>query len=240
MKRPWKSWVSKPGSGPWDASDIVTPRPVVIIENPDSGFPPIMYHKVNEAVARMLVKYYLVEGDPVFEHVLGATTENDMIPTVMDFPRFNQEKRLVLENCGVLDPTDIHDYIAAGGYSTLALVLSCQPSDIIREITESGLRGRGGAGFPTGTKWSLAAGAPDDGKVVICNADEGDPGAYMDRTILESNPHLILEGLAICSYAVGASRAIFYVRAEYPLAVRLLNRGHGGRRETGAVGPEYP
>jgi NADH-quinone oxidoreductase subunit F len=195
-------------------------EPVAIIENP--GFPPIFYHQVTPGKAKMLVKSFLVGGDPLFEHVLGAMEENDMIPTVMDFPRFNQELRLSTEKCGRIDPEDIYDYIALGGYSSLVKALGSEPGKIIEEITRSGLRGRGGAGFPTGRKWEMARSAEGPHKVIICNADEGDPGAYMDRTLLESNPHQVIEGMAVCAYAIGADTGILYIRSEYPLAVRIV------------------
>jgi len=211
-------------------------EPVVIIDHPASGFPPVFYHEVTPGKARMLTKLFLEEGDPRFEHVFGATVENEMIPTVMEFSRFNQEKRIVMEKCGRIDPESIDEYIAAGGYSALVETLGLAPDQIVDVIKSSGLRGRGGAGFPTGDKWELAAAVDAGAKIVICNADEGDPGAYMDRTILESNPHQVLEGLAICAYAVGAGRAIVYVRAEYPLAVRTLRTALAQARERGLLG----
>jgi NADH-quinone oxidoreductase subunit F len=209
-------------------------EPVVIVENP--GFPPILYYKVTPGKARMIVKSYLEEGDPLFEYLLGAMEENELIPSVADFPRFNQEKRVVTEKCGLIDPEDIYDYIAEGGYAALAKALGQAPEQIIREIIDSGLRGRGGAGFPTGQKWVLAKKAGSAEKIVICNADEGDPGAYMDRTILESNPHQVLEGMALCAYAVGAREGIIYVRAEYPLAVKILTRAIAQAKELGFLG----
>lgn len=209
-------------------------EPVVILENP--GFPPILYYKVTPGKARMLVKSFLEEGDPLFEHLLGAMEENDLIPSVMDFPRFNREKRVVMEKCGLIDPEDIYQYLAEGGYAALAKALDQAPEQIIEEITSSGLRGRGGAGFPTGRKWLLAKEAGSPEKIVICNADEGDPGAYMDRTILESNPHQVLEGMALCAYAVGARKGILYVRAEYPLAVNILTRAIEQARDLGLLG----
>ena len=209
-------------------------EPVVVIEAP--GFPPILYHQVTPGKARMLVKSFLEDGDPLFEHVLGATEENELIPSVMDFPRFNREERVVMEKCGRIDPEDIYDYIAEDGYTALAKALQRTPGEIIREVENSGLRGRGGAGFPTGKKWALARGAQGEEKIVICNADEGDPGAYMDRMILESNPHQILEGMAICAYAVGAKRGIVYVRAEYPLAVRMVLKAVEQAKELGLLG----
>jgi NADH-quinone oxidoreductase subunit F len=211
-------------------------EPYVIIDHPDSGFPPIFYPEVTPGKARMITRFFLAEGDPRFEHVLGATAENEMIPWVMEFSRFNQEKRVVMEKCGRIDPEDIYDYIADGGYSALEAVLQRTPQEVIDEVKAAGLRGRGGAGFPTGEKWQLAADALQSSKLVICNADEGDPGAYMDRTILESNPHQVLEGLIACAYAVGATRAIVYVRAEYPLAVRIITGAIAQARELGLIG----
>ncbi|MFC1824591.1 NADH-ubiquinone oxidoreductase-F iron-sulfur binding region domain-containing protein [Thermodesulfobacteriota bacterium] len=211
-------------------------EPVVIIEN--QGFAPILYHHVTPGKARMLVKSYLAGGDPLFEHLLGAMEENELIPSVTDFPRFNQENRVVLKKSGLINPEDIFDYIAEGGYSALSRALQTPPEQIIREILESGLRGRGGAGFSTGRKWELAHQASSLDKIVVCNADEGDPGAYMDRTILESNPHLVLEGMAICAYAVGARKALFYIRAEYPLAVKLVTQAIQQAKEEGLLGTE--
>ena len=209
-------------------------EPVVIMENP--GFPPILYHQVTPGKAKMLVKSFLEEGDPLFEHVLGAMEENDLIPQVSDFPRFNQEKRVVMERCGRIDPEEIYDYIAEGGYSTFMKALQVEPEEVIREVMSSGLRGRGGAGFPTGEKWESARHAEGGEKIVICNADEGDPGAYMDRTILESNPHQMVEGLAVCAYAVGAQKAIVYVRAEYPLAVKMVEKALEQAKALGLLG----
>ncbi|MBW1913280.1 MAG: NADH-quinone oxidoreductase subunit F, partial [Deltaproteobacteria bacterium] len=211
-------------------------EPVVIIDHPGSGFPPILYHNVTPGKAKMLVKSFLKEGDPLFEYLLGAMEENDMIPQIMDFPRFNQEKRIIMERCGLIDPGEIYEYIASDGYSSLLKALQLTPDEIIREISASGLRGRGGAGFPTGEKWRLAKDADGPDKVIICNADEGDPGAYMDRTILESNPHQILEGMAICAYAIGAREAIVYVRAEYPMAVRTVTTAIGQAEDLGLLG----
>jgi len=209
-------------------------EPVVIIENP--GFPPIFYHQVTPGKAKMLVKSFLEEGDPLFEHVLGAMEENEMIPSVMDFPRFNQEKRIITALSGHINPDDIYEYIAHGGYGALAAVLARPPEEIVTEVQASGLRGRGGAGFSTGKKWELVKNAAGQEKFVICNADEGDPGAYMDRTILESNPHQVLEGMALCAYAVGAHRAIVYVRAEYPLAVKTLHGAIAAAKGLGLLG----
>lgn len=197
-------------------------EPLIIVENPSLGFPPICYHSVNAGKARLIVQSYLQDGDPAFEYVMGAMEENELIPPVTTFPRFALEERVVMAHCGRINPWDIREYIAIGGYSALARALSGEPEKIIDEVEKSGLRGRGGAGFPTGKKWRLGRAQKAEQKVVICNADEGDPGAYMDRTIIESNPHQLLEGIAICAYAIGADTAIIYVRAEYPLAVKTI------------------
>jgi NADH-quinone oxidoreductase subunit F len=209
-------------------------EPLVIVENP--GFPSILYYKVTPGKARMIVKSFLEEGDPLFEYLLGALEENDLIPQVMDFPRFNRERRVITERCGRIDPEDIYEYIAEGGYASLVKALQLRPGEIIEEVRASGLRGRGGAGFATGVKWALAFEADGRRKTVVCNADEGDPGAYMDRTILESNPHQVLEGLAVCACAVGACEGIVYVRAEYPLAVRLVKRAIREAEKLGLLG----
>jgi NADH-quinone oxidoreductase subunit F len=211
-------------------------EPVVVIDHPDSGFPPIFYPEVTPGKAQMLVKLFLQDGDPRFEHMLGATEANDLIPSIVEFSRFNQEKRVVMEKCGHIDPEDIYDYIAEGGYAALVKALQSTPETIVKEIKDAGLRGRGGAGFPTGEKWELALQTDKDAKMVVCNADEGDPGAYMDRTILESNPHQVLEGMAICAYAVGATKAIVYVRAEYPLAVKIVTHAIRQARKIGLLG----
>ena len=209
-------------------------EPLVIVDRP--GFPPILYHDVTPGKARLLVRAFLEEGDPIFEHILGALEENDLIPSIMEFPRFNQEKRVVMANCGLIDPGDIYQYIAKGGYSALVKALTLEPEKIIHEIQESDLRGRGGAGFSTGIKWQLVRDAKESDKIVICNADEGDPGAYMDRAVLESNPHQVIEGIAISANAVGAERAIIYVRAEYPLAVKMINKAIEQAKEMGLLG----
>ncbi|AQV00913.1 MULTISPECIES: NADH-ubiquinone oxidoreductase-F iron-sulfur binding region domain-containing protein [Desulfococcus] len=211
-------------------------EPVVIIEHPDAGFPPIFYHEVTPGKAKMLTKMYIEGGDPRFEHVYGATEVNDMIPSVMDFSRFSMEKRVVMDKCGKIDPDDIYEYIAADGYAALFRALQMPPEEIVDMIKQSGLRGRGGAGFPTGVKWEMAFRVEHENKIVICNADEGDPGAYMDRTLLESNPHQVLEGMMICALAVGADAAIIYVRAEYPLAVKTLARAIRQAHELNLLG----
>jgi len=142
----------------------------------------------------------------------------------------------VLENSGYIDPENIDEYIAAGGYEALKKALKMKPEEIIDIITKSGLRGRGGAGFPTGLKWKFAREAPGDEKYVVCNADEGDPGAFMDRNILEGDPHRVIEGMIIGAYAIGATKGFIYVRAEYPLAIRRLKIALEQARERGFLG----
>ena len=209
-------------------------EPLVIIENP--GFPPILYHNMTPGKAQLLVKAFLEEGDPVFEYVLGALDENDIIPSVMEFPRFNMEKRLIMAKNGLIDPEDINQYISKGGYSAFARALTLEPDNIAEEVKKAGLMGRGGAGFLTFKKWLLVQGSEEREKIVICNADEGDPGAYMDRAIIESNPHQVLEGIAISAYALGAERAIIYIRTEYPLAVKMMINAIGQATDTRLLG----
>jgi NADH-quinone oxidoreductase subunit F len=212
-------------------------EPIVLIDHPASGMPPLYYREVNPGKVSMLVRSFLLGGDPCLEHVMGAACENDILPSVMDFARFALEKRVVMEKCGRVDPQEINEYLAAGGYGALALALSRSPQDIVDTIKSSGLRGRGGAGFATGLKWEMAAGQSAPEKFLICNADEGDPGAYMDRTLIESNPHQVIEGMIIGAFAVGARKAIIYVRAEYPLAVQTLQRAIEQAAAVNLLGP---
>lgn len=211
-------------------------EPLVIVDNPKSALPPILYPHVTPGKARMIVKSFLSEGDPLYEYMLGSMEANDMVPSVMDYPRFKLEKRLVLEKCGLIDPDDIFEYIALGGYSAFIQATQSTPQEIIHKLLLSGLRGRGGAGFSTGEKWEMARAVSRAEKILICNADEGDPGAYMDRTILESNPHQIIEGIAIGAFTVGAERAIVYIRAEYPLAVQRVRNAIKRAEELGIIG----
>jgi len=152
---------------------------------------------------------------------------------------FSRQRKVVLENSGRIDPEDIDDYLAAGGYTALAKVLTeLSPTEVVREVSRSGLRGRGGGGYPTGLKWELVAKAPAKPKFVLCNADEGDPGAFMDRSVLESDPHRVLEGMAIAGYAVGASQGFIYVRAEYPLAIERLQKALRQAKRAGLLGEQ--
>jgi len=184
-----------------------------------------MYREVGEEHAQTLVR--AVADDRELPDMVQPT----------DVPYFTRQQRVVTENCGRIDPEKIEDYIAAGGYGGLVGALTeMSPDRVVQEVSTSGLRGRGGAGFPTGLKWSTVARTDADQKYVICNADEGDPGAFMDRAILESDPHRVIEGMAIAGYAVGATKAYIYVRAEYPLAITRLKKAINHAKRQGLLG----
>jgi len=161
----------------------------------------------------------------------------DGVSSIDDHPFFAPQKRVVLKNCGIIDPTSIDEYIANGGYHTLVKTLKTTSSgDVCRIAEESGLKGRGGGGFPTGKKWSLAHQETADQKYLICNADEGDPGAFMDRAVIEGDPHRLIEGMAIAAYAIGASKGYVYIRAEYPLAIKRLKNAISQAYDLGLLG----
>jgi NADH-quinone oxidoreductase subunit F len=191
---------------------------IVVIEK--TGFPRIVYQKVDPDIVTKLVKDFIIGNDPCLELALGSLESSDVIHNLNDSPRSQYERKIILENCGYINAEEIDDSIVAGGYSALAKALQTEAAKVTDEVKLSGLRGRGGAGFTTGEKWAVCRQAEGNTKYVICNADEGDPGAFMDRTILESDPHSVIEGMLIAAYAVGARQGYIYVRAEYPLAVR--------------------
>jgi NADH-quinone oxidoreductase subunit F len=209
-------------------------EPLVVINKP--GNPSMLYGYVTPEIARRLVKDYIAGEDPSLEFTLGALEENDTVPSIYDLPRFALEKHIILDNCGYIDPENIEHYIAKGGYTALARALQMQPVDIIESIKQSGLRGRGGAGFPTWKKWDVCRTARGRTRYIICNGDEGDPGAFMDRSILESNPHSVIEGMIIAAYATGARHGYIYVRAEYPLAVQRTATALRQVRRLGLLG----
>ncbi len=211
-------------------------EPLVVITKP--GFPPICYGYVTPGIASRLISDYILGDDPCLEFVLGALEENELIPTIFDQPRFQYEKRILLRHCGYIDPEDINQYIASGGYAALIKALEMAPQHVIAELKRSDLRGRGGAGFPTGEKWQICRDAPGTARYVICNADEGDPGAFMDRVILESDPHSVIEGMIIASYAIGAAKGYIYVRIEYPLAVARVETALRQAKELGLFGDD--
>lgn len=191
----------------------------IMIVYPEGSF----YSRVDVKNIPEIVSEHLVNGNVVTKLLYKDTVKGDSIISLNETPFYKKQMRVALKNCGVISPECIDEYIAMDGYFALAKVLSeMQPEDVIKVIKDSGLRGRGGGGFPTGVKWSLAAANKSDQKFVCCNADEGDPGAFMDRSILEGDPHVVLEAMAIAGYAIGASRGFIYVRAEYPVAVRRL------------------
>jgi bidirectional [NiFe] hydrogenase diaphorase subunit len=185
-----------------------------------------LYQRVDEAAAVAIVERHLVGGERVEDH---------RIPD--DHPFFTSQMKVVLENCGKINAESIEEYVAADGYEALAhAVTELQPVEVIEEIRKAGLRGRGGAGYPTGLKWDIVRKAESDQKYVVCNADEGDPGAFMDRSVLEGDPHRILEGMAIAGYAVGATQGFIYVRAEYPLAIDRLRLAIKQAERNGLLG----
>jgi bidirectional [NiFe] hydrogenase diaphorase subunit len=187
--------------------------PLVRVE--DRGEQVTIYTQVDEPGATAIAERHLLDGERVDE--AGSMPE--------DLPFFGRQERVVLETAGRIDPDRLEDYVGEGGYGALATVLTLMtPEEVVDAITRSGLRGRGGAGYPTGRKWHLLAVAEGDPKYVVANGDEGDPGAYMDRTIMDSDPHRVIEGMAIAAYATGASKGYAYVRAEYPLAIERMER----------------
>jgi bidirectional [NiFe] hydrogenase diaphorase subunit len=189
-------------------------------------------------------------GDILYEEVtpeqaesiiesLKNKTEADLLKGDPNHPFFSHQVRVVRENSGQIDPERIEEYIAVGGYESLYKVIhEMTPEEVVQEITQSGLRGRGGGGFPTGLKWATVAKMPGDQKYVVCNGDEGDPGAFMDRSVLESDPHLVIEGMAIAAYAVGANHGFIYVRAEYPLAIKRLQKAIQQGKKYGVLGSQ--
>ncbi|MBQ5587708.1 MAG: SLBB domain-containing protein, partial [Selenomonadales bacterium] len=181
------------------------------------------YVRVQESDVKEIVEKHLIGGE-VVEHLLYQDpVSNERILHSEDIDFYKKQMRFVLANCGHIDAEDINAYLEVGGYKALEKALTeMTPDDVIEEVKAAGLRGRGGGGFPTGLKWGFARKSPGEKKYVVCNADEGDPGAFMDRSILEGDPHRLLEGMAICGYAIGADEGYIYVRAEYPLAIKRL------------------
>lgn len=191
-----------------------------------------LYGEVTPERAARIVREHLARGIPVHEWLVADTRD-----ALHLLPFFAKQQRIVLRNCGLINPEAIADYVGRGGYAALRAVLEeGAPESVIERITGSGLRGRGGGGFPTGKKWLLTRRAPGDRKFIICNADEGDPGAFMDRSVIEGDPHAVLEGMAIAAFAIGAPEGYIYVRAEYPLAVKRLLIALGQARREGFLG----
>ena len=209
--------------------------PVVIVY-PDGTF----YSRVTPEDVKEIVEEHLLKGRKVERLIYSETGEEveDITAVALsDTAFYKSQNRVVLRNCGVIDPESIDEYIAMDGYEALGRVLTeMTPEDVIKIVSDSGLRGRGGGGFPTGFKWSLCAPNKADQKYVVCNADEGDPGAFMDRSVLEGDPHCLVEAMAIAGYAIGATEGYVYVRAEYPIAVKRLQKAIDDAREYGLLG----
>jgi len=183
----------------------------------------IFYIRVQAEDAPEIVTSHLRDGKPVERLLYHDPVTGKAMPHYSEINFYKKQQRVILRNCGRINPEKIEHYIANGGYRALRKALLMTPEQVIEEVKTSGLRGRGGAGFPTGRKWEFCRSAPGEKKYVICNADEGDPGAFMDRSILEADPHAVVEGLTIAGYAIGANEGYIYVRAEYPLAVKRVH-----------------
>jgi len=208
--------------------------PIVVVQ-PEG----IFYQKLKVADVPYLVEEHFIKGRPVKKFMYIPPEEKEAVPTMSDIEFFKHQRLIVLKNRGRIDPEIIDEYIAFGGYEALARALTVMtPEEIITEIKASGLRGRGGAGFPTGVKWELCRKSPGNEKYIICNADEGDPGAFMDRSVLEADPHAVLEGMIIGAYAMGANTGYIYVRDEYPLAVKRINLAIKQAKEYGLLGED--
>lgn len=206
--------------------------PVVIVY-PEGAF----YSRVTVEDVEEIVKEHLVKGRVVTRLLYTESVDEGRIKSLNEVDFYKKQYRIALRNCGVIDPENIDEYIAFDGYKALAKVLTeMTPQEVIEVVKKSGLRGRGGGGFPTGLKWEFTAKSQGDQKYVICNADEGDPGAFMDRSVLEGDPHSVLEAMAIAGYAIGANQGYIYVRAEYPIAVQRLEVAIKQAREYGVLG----
>ena len=206
--------------------------PIVIIY-PEAVF----YHQVQPKHAKKIVSEHLIKGNLVEKLLYHDADTKEIINKLMDTPFYHKQKRVALRNCGRIDPEKIEEYIAFDGYQALAAVVNTYSRDeVLQTLETSGLRGRGGAGFPTFMKWSFAKASQSDQKSVICNADEGDPGAFMDRSVLEGDPHAVIEAMAIAGYTIGANQGYIYVRAEYPIAVNRLRIAIDQARQEGVLG----
>ncbi|MEG6523781.1 NADH-ubiquinone oxidoreductase-F iron-sulfur binding region domain-containing protein [Desulfotomaculum sp. 1211_IL3151] len=208
--------------------------PIVKIE-PDNVF----YVRVGLKDVKSIVDEHMIKGKVVEKLLYEDPQQKEKVHTQEEMTFYKKQLRIALRNCGLINPEDIYEYIALDGYQALAKALTQMSRDeVIETIKKSGLRGRGGGGFPTGLKWEITKKQEDPEKFIICNADEGDPGAFMDRSILEGDPHSVIEAMAIGAYAIGAAKGIIYIRAEYPLAISRLNTAMQQAREMGLLGKE--
>ena len=205
--------------------------PIVIIRPED-----VFYAHCTPEDCEEIINTHIIGGQ-IVERLLCRETNNEIVKRLDELNFYKKQKRIALKNCGVIDPENIDEYIAFDGYKALEKVLfEMKPEEVIKEITDSGLRGRGGAGFPTGKKWEFTRIAKGTQKYVVCNADEGDPGAFMDRSILEGDPHSVLEAMMIAGYSIGANKGYIYVRAEYPIAVQRFQIAIDQAKEYGILG----
>lgn len=205
--------------------------PIIVVQ-PDN----IFYQKLRIEDIPHLVEEHFLKGRPVKKFMYVPPEKKEVIPVMSDIPFFEKQLLIALRNRGLINPEDIDEYIARDGYQAFTKALSMTPQQVIDEIKASGLRGRGGGGFPTGIKWQVAFDTPSDEKYIIINCDEGDPGAFMDRSIIESDPHSVIEGVLIGAYALGVKQAYAYVRMEYPLALKRLYRAIEQAKEYGLLG----
>jgi NADH-quinone oxidoreductase subunit F len=226
-------------------------EPIVTIIK--QGNPAIFYRQVTPKIAKELVNSYVLGDDPLLEHAIGTVDTSkfeegieeghseavfDGVPLLFDLPVLKPQVRRILRNCGFTDPTNIKHYLAKDGYSGFLKAIKLSPHEIIEQVKTAGLRGRGGAGFPTWLKWQLCRESESETKYLICNADEGDPGAFMNRSLLESDPHSVLEGILIAGYVIGAKEGYIYCRTEYPLALKRLKNALAQMREHGLLGED--
>jgi NADH:ubiquinone oxidoreductase subunit F (NADH-binding)/(2Fe-2S) ferredoxin/NAD-dependent dihydropyrimidine dehydrogenase PreA subunit len=213
-------------------------EPVVIVNKP--GQAPIVYSNVNSRAAAHLTGEWLMGDNPCADLAIGTLDSKplDGIPPLSSHPMLGAEPRTILRNCGLIDPADLDHFLAKDGYQGFEKALSLTPQQVVDEVKKAGLRGRGGAGFPTAIKWQICRDQPGDTRYLICNGDEGDPGAFMNRSLIEGDPHSLLEGLLIGGYALEAAEAYIYIRAEYPLAVERLKLGIQQMREACLLGDD--
>ena len=205
--------------------------PIMVIRPEDT-----FYAMATEDDVEEIIDKHIIKGE-IVERLLCKDVDGTVVKKLDELNFYKKQHRIVLKNCGLIDPENIDEYLAFDGYKALEKVLTkMTPDEVIKEVSDSGLRGRGGAGFPTGRKWQFAKNSVDDQKYVACNADEGDPGAFMDRSVLEGDPHTVVEAMAIAAYAIGANKGYVYVRAEYPIAVHRLQVAIDQARAYGLLG----
>ncbi|HPR84913.1 MAG TPA: NAD(P)H-dependent oxidoreductase subunit E, partial [Prolixibacteraceae bacterium] len=202
---------------------------------PDNTF----YTQVSPDDVPEIVEEHLIKGRKVERLLFKDPETNEIVGDAKGMDFYKKQKRIALRNCGFINPENVEEYIGRDGYAALGTCLTEKtPAEVVKIVKDSGLRGRGGGGFPTGLKWEIASKSVSDQKYVVCNADEGDPGAFMDRSILEGDPHSVIEAMAICGYCIGADKGLVYIRAEYPLAIERLKIAIDQAREYGLLGDD--